>query len=486
MFKSLCDLSVLCVRINIICKSKMEVKTMKTIKMWLEQDEQFPQFKRLAYELVDVPIADVLQKGIHPFQEAVNNSAKEEIVEILNKPEMKIEELENLGYGSDISAATSYYGYYDKRSPIIETLKGIRESIFFVDALAYLELLKIAKEQLRRKWNHTIAKTFLSRTRGSFNDQRSFLKARDKNIVLCRYLDIDNYDLGKILSLEDFEGEDTVIINEGIQTTNFRSKAFLAGVTDERGYLRLAETIPYFRLTVQNDAAKSNIGPIIYNGALYGDNVRLIPELNEDNEKRAVAKAYAEKWREDQGRYCFITSIEKLSRMIKASKTFIDFPSLNYQSEVTPVSSFAKIKETQIPCFAVGSFITVSSPIKDIKKVLRKYGISMTGRKDQLLQKLAKLAIKLYIQKEPEMSAYFTHHRFIKVSNSSPMNTNPFPLLEGHPLRNLLLTMYILKHLRANTILESFYENDTFDLPSLTKSLLNRDISFSSFFMGVY
>jgi len=39
---------------------------METFKLWLEQDTKIPMFKRLAYEKVNVSLADVLTKGIHP------------------------------------------------------------------------------------------------------------------------------------------------------------------------------------------------------------------------------------------------------------------------------------------------------------------------------------------------------------------------------------------------------------------------------------
>ena len=43
---------------------------MKTYRLWLEPDPTFPRFKRLAFDQVEVPIADVLVKGIHPWQKA--------------------------------------------------------------------------------------------------------------------------------------------------------------------------------------------------------------------------------------------------------------------------------------------------------------------------------------------------------------------------------------------------------------------------------
>ena len=43
------------------------MNTLQTFRIWLQPDEEFPQFKRLAWELVDVSIRDVLTGGVHPW-----------------------------------------------------------------------------------------------------------------------------------------------------------------------------------------------------------------------------------------------------------------------------------------------------------------------------------------------------------------------------------------------------------------------------------
>jgi len=39
----------------------------KTFRLWLEPDGDFPQFTLLKWELVDVPLRDVLLGGVHPW-----------------------------------------------------------------------------------------------------------------------------------------------------------------------------------------------------------------------------------------------------------------------------------------------------------------------------------------------------------------------------------------------------------------------------------
>jgi hypothetical protein len=109
----------------------------------------------------------------------------------------------------------------------------------------------------------------------------------------------------------------------------------------------------------------------------------------------------------------------------------------------------------------------------------------MTGRKDQLVEKLAQLAARLYGEGRPELDAYFSEHKFVRAGNSVKQRGNDFPVLEGLDLRNMVLTMYIMKHLRGNTILESSHKNDTFDLLSLARSLIKREVALTGVFLQV-
>ena len=53
---------------------------METFRLWLEPDNDIPQFKRLRFEKVTVPLADVLLRGIHPWQgRDTNTSLKERL-----------------------------------------------------------------------------------------------------------------------------------------------------------------------------------------------------------------------------------------------------------------------------------------------------------------------------------------------------------------------------------------------------------------------
>ena len=50
---------------------------------------------------------------------------------------------------------------------------------------------------------------------------------------------------------------------------------------------------------------------------------------------------------------------------------------------------------------------------------------------------------------------------------------------------NMVLSIYIIKHLRGNAILEASHNNDTFDLLSLARSLVKREVCLTGLFLRV-
>jgi len=455
---------------------------METFKLWLEKDSEIPRFKRLAFKKVTVHIGDVLKKGIHPWERAyVRGTPMEKVVEVLNGNELKLPELAQSGYCGDVSCVTAGYTWQDT-SPFEETLQRIKECVYFADGLSYVELLEIARERLQQNWSHPIAHALLSRSHPGFDSMRSFLKAKDKNVKLSGYADIERYDLAQILRLEDFQGEDNILISEGVANTNFRSTQFLDRVTEERGLLRLVPEIRDFQVTVTSRGTFPYTS-IVYNCKRDGDSLQFVPELTRDQAKRELARRVAAQWRIDKGRYCFITNISRLAAMIEQEGYKITFPTLDYMEPKKPVISSAQIGSSKATRFSIGKFITDRASGDSIKGALRSHGVPMTGRKEELLEKLAALSAKLYEQKEAELDDYFSTHTFIRVSPNSTDKGENFPVLEGLDLRNMILAMYITKHLRGNSILEASHNNDTFDLLALAQALIKREVSVTGVFL---
>ncbi|MBM3333344.1 hypothetical protein FJY63_01660, partial [Candidatus Sumerlaeota bacterium] len=141
---------------------------MQTFRLRLEQDPDIPRFKRLAFEKVKVPIADVLLRGIHPWMGGnVHPSLNDKFAEILNADKMKIAKLAQFGYCAELHCGYSVYTHSNEDSPFQATLQHVREGIRFVDHLSYAELLDIAKERLRRLWSHEVVRDLLSNSKGN-------------------------------------------------------------------------------------------------------------------------------------------------------------------------------------------------------------------------------------------------------------------------------------------------------------------------------
>jgi hypothetical protein len=112
--------------------------------------------------------------------------------------------------------------------------------------------------------------------------------------------------------------------------------------------------------------------------------VRLRPVFVNDTQ-RARAREIAECWRTDEGRLCFSTTIANLEKLHMALGAGIRFPVLHYmRTEGTPTSS-AKVNESSVECYAVGGHVGTSASVETLRELLRRHGVSMTGKKDALV-----------------------------------------------------------------------------------------------------
>lgn len=171
--------------------------------------------------------------------------------------------------------------------------------------------------------------------------------------------------------------------------------------------------------------------------------------------------------------------------MIEDEQYSVLFPSLDYLHPRDGHSSCAQVAYLRVPIYAPGKYLTDIGSNEMIKDVLREHKVSMSGRKEQLVEKLAKLSVKVYEKYKAELDVYFRQHRFIRVTGTEPRGSKPFPVLNDLDLGPMVLTMYVLKHLRGNSVLEADYENETFDLIDLARSLIKREVSLEGGFMQV-
>ena len=458
------------------------MNNLQTFKLWLEPDREIPQFSRLRWATAQVSIQDVLLNGIHPsFGVDQHSSLCEAVLRIINEESSMVPDLVQFGYSKDVSVHSGYG--WEKTSRFSRVIEAVHDSICFVDDLSYMELINIAKERLRNQWTRSTAWEMARAAHHVFQDLRQFLKSKDPGIKLSSRDDVDQYDLSKVLTLDDFAQRDNLIISQAIPTLNFRKTSVLNKVTDEQGRLKLLSEIRHVTLT--ETTVRPDCAPLVWRVKREGSMWRFHPDIGETHAKRQHAWEFAARWRTDDGRLCFTTTTEKLVEMVECNEVQPSFPTLNYNIAGQGPTAGGIVDSSHVTAFHIGRYIQSGAPGEQLKDILHQYEVSMTGNKDQLIQKLATLAASKYRERLPEMDGFFSGNRFIRL-RCSPSTVVELPLLDDLAyLRNLVLAMYALKHMRGDAILEASHENSTYTEDELALALLTRKVGLQGAFLRV-
>ena len=458
------------------------MKTLETFRLWLEPDRDIPQFRRLRWGTTHVPIQDVLLNGIHPSNGVDQHSTLgEAVLRIINEESALVPELVQFGYSSEVNVNSGYT--WEKTSRFTRVIEAIHDGTCFVDDLPYLELLNTAKEIMRSQWTHTNVREMARGAHPGFQELRQFLKSRDKQIKLSSYDDVDQYDLARVLTLDDFASRDNLIISQAISTLNFRKTSILNKVTDEQGRLRLVPEIR--QVTLTGTSLNPDQAPVVWRVAREGSLWRFHPDIGDARAKRQHAREFAARWRTDEGRLCFTTTTGKLVEMVESNAVEPSFPTLNYNSAVPGPTASTVVGSSHVTAFHIGRYVQAGTTGDHLKDILHQYEVSMTGNKDQLVQKLATLAAVKYRERLPQMDGFFSGNRFIRL-RCAPSTAAEFPLLDDLAyLRNLVLTMYAIKHMRGDAILEASHENNAYTEDELAFALLTGKVSLSGAFLRV-
>jgi hypothetical protein len=466
---------------------------MRTYRLWFEKDHEFPRFMRLSHREVDVSLKDVLTRGVHPLEFTTDiyqrdiSMLSQKLINQVNEDKHFVPQLAQLGYCALLSEPPRY-SYEDYK--VENTLRALTDHIFYVERLTYPELLDIAKKTLARSWNHKLARAMLQTVHQDFNSMREFLKGKDKKLKLSGYRDLDRYFLDEVLSPEDFAYHEKAVIHHALPTANFRATSFLSAITTRDGssLLSLVPQIKRFEIVWREYPFKRGTAlmgnDIRYSCTLAGTLIRLVPTLSATEDVREIAEAIAKRWKIGEGRFCFFTSIENVEEMLVDERCDIFFSSTNYAMAVKPSPSEADLAEKHIASFRIGEIITHELPNESLKEVLRRYGKSMTGKKEELLEKIADVLCERYDIMLPFLSEHLAKQKYLRISRT--VNASLFPFMQdANVVDRTVLAMYILKHLRGNTILEASHENDTYELEDLARALLRGEVKLSGNFVAV-
>lgn len=453
---------------------------MKTFKLWLEPDETFPRLKRLRWGGAEVSVQDVLLTGVHPYVgKNMHLNAMYALFESLNDRDMMPRDLEEQHLCGPLAVPQLVYGIAE--CFIHRAFGHLEKNLCFVEGMSYLDLLGMAKAHLRETWTPDTVHAIAERAWPVFNDLRQVLKSKDKRIKLSATWDVNGYDLSKVLTLEDFAHHERIVLDRAMPTLNFRDAAWVKSITDDKGRLRLKDRIPEFMLCELY--IPDAYAGLSWQGSCRDTVVTLRPDIGGSMDKRRRAKEIAAQWRTDSGEMVFRTTVDRVAEMVERRFVQIAFPGLDYSGRCVQTAAKAVVSRSCVQVFAIGPYARENSNASVLKALLQHYGVSMTGTKPALLAKVARLAAEQYRLHKAELDAYFGANRFVRMAYQV-REQGPFPVLEDHEkLRNVLLAMYALKHLRGSAVLDPSHENGAYNEDELALALVTGKVEVQGAFL---
>ena len=461
----------------------------QTYQLRLVVDAALPLFRRLQFVLVEVPLADVFHKGVHPHSHTTGLGhdswgAADAIVERLNAPGAFVPGLSSHQVGHNIVKPTTASSWRRQATVVLDNLlKTLRTSVYFTEDISYTQLRDCAVARLRETWSHPVARQLAREVAPDFAGIRAFLKSIDPSLKLVGYDSLDGYDLGRVLSIDDFLTEDRLLLVHGIELQNFRRVGALSRITTSDGLLRLVPKID--RCCVEwREPPGIKDASIQYRCLVDGYRVRWEPELKPDEQQRNRARQLAEELGRGTGRYCFESSLAELECALDDERFRLRFPRLRYGPPLVDWVPSAKLRTEAVACYAVPKSLSADKTNQALQDVLRDFGWKTSGRKEELTRRIAKLLAAEYQRVEVQLDAFFSERRFIRIKNGH-QRWRGLPVLQGHSLNPSLLTMYCLRHMRGNTILEASHHNTSVTLTDLAEALLNRRVKLNGHFVEV-
>ena len=461
----------------------------QTYQLRLLPDAATPVFKRLKFVLVDVPLADVFHEGVHPHSHTTGLGhdswgAADAIVERLNAPDAFVPDLNAHQVGHNIVKPTTASSWRRQTTVVLDSLlKTLRTSLYFTEDITYDQVRDIAVDRLRDTWSHPVARGLAREVAPDFAGIRSFLKSVDPALKLVGYDSLDGYDLGRVLTVDDFLSEDRLLLAHGLKLLNFRRIGALSDITADDGRLRLVPKID--RCCVEwREQPGIKDASLQYRCLVDRNRVHWEPDLRPDDGQRCHARRLAEEIGHGTGRYCFESSLADLDRALDDERFRLRFPRLRYGPPLADWIPSAKLRTEAVPCYCVPAPLSADKTNEALQDVLRDFGWKTSGRKEQLIRRIAQLLAEQYGDAEPELDVFFGAHRFVRLK-AGHSRWQRFPVLLGQSLNSSLLTIYCLRHMRGNTILEASHRNMSVTLTDLAEALLHRRVKLEGAFVEV-
>ncbi|MHC5057163.1 MAG: hypothetical protein ACYTKD_20995 [Planctomycetota bacterium] len=241
---------------------------------------------------------------------------------------------------------------------------------------------------------------------------------------------------------------------------------------------------------------------VTHNCERRGDSVRAVPELSRgETSLRGNARELAGRF--GKSRYCFTAPIDEIEKLLtwdgkKGAKA--RFPTLNYLDEEreSPVSSASVVDDIRIPRFVVPATLTGARTNKELRDALAYHHEKVSGTKAEMLGRIAILCVKLYEKHERKLRKLFKG-RYVRLSYTAADPGHCFETkleprsvkgtdasgnrIVDTPLRGTVISMFVMKHLRADRILDPAYENTAYGADDLARALLSRHVMLQGTFV---
>lgn len=463
--------------------------TIQTIQLQLKPDPEIPEIRRLHYQRVEVSLEDVFQQGIHPHSAVATHdlpdqsSAAAAIIKKLNEDDAYVPNLKAHAVGYEVTEAIRGLYFHDGKPCLERQLTSLAANVGFMEDLDYEQLLKLAEQQLRRVWDQRLAREFLNNVGRGFAGMRDLLKSKDPAVAVGSYEDINQMDLARLLSVDDFLAAEQLVLQYGLPFRNFRRASSLGKFTDGQGRIRMTDRITRCQVRF---ASKTGIGEagLVYHCEVKGQTVRWIPSLSDDAVERRKARRLARCWGQDKEIYCFTSTLADMAAIVAQEKGTVGFPDLDYQEQKDPSVPEAGLRHRYVACYDVSISLHAGSTNEAIKYMLGQFQRKQTGRKEDLVVRLAELVADEYARSKDELDRYFTEHQFIRLANA-PAGITTFPVLQQHELKSQIVTLYCLRHMRGNVVLGAGHENNTVSLADMAAAMLQQTIRLTGAFVPV-
>jgi hypothetical protein len=463
----------------------------QTQRLRLEPDKELPELKRLRFSPTDVTVEDIFLKGIHPHSVVrVGNQhdytgMADTILAKLNEPTAYLAELKahNLGY-EIATPGYSMYGCSETPDPVDRLLKYLSENIYFTDDLAYEQLLAMAIARLRRIWDGGVARNMLNNLARDFASMREMVKSKNPDIKVASYAELDDIDVSRLFTVDDFITEEQLLLSFGLESRNFRRADALKAFTDDEGRLKATSSISHCQVSWGYDRI-GEMPLLTYQCALTGRQIRWKPSMADNPKEQEKTRQVARVWGKGSGRYCFTSDLADMDRMIKQLQMRLSFPDLKYGGgEKSESEASAQVRQKAVMAYDAPFRVKADSSNETIKDLLRRFDWKLTGRKEDLVQRLAELMAEQYAIKAPELDEFFSNRRFIRLMHERT-DSKRLQVLQGYPLAGHLLTMYCVRHMRGNVLLEAQHENTAVGLLDLAEAILMGRVRLSGCFVPV-